>query len=126
MQTKIKIILKILLLVVILTLPALVFAKTTSPLDNLEAIANEDDGYAKIEDGENDLISQAGNITNAFLSILGVIFIIIVIYGGYTYMTAGGDQGKVDKGINIIRRGIIGVLITIGAFAISSFVFNSL
>lgn len=124
MQTKIKIILKVILLVFLLTLPALVFAK--SPLEGLEEIGDEPNGFAKIDPGKNDLISQAGFIAKTFLSLLGIILIILVIYGGYTYMTAGGDQGKVDKGINIIRRGIIGLLITIGAFVISYFIFSKL
>ncbi len=120
MKTKIKTFLKILLLTSLLTLPALAFAQT--PLDRLEGIGEQQGGYAEIEADQNDIYSLIGQTVSVFLSILGIIFLILMLYGGYTYMLAAGDQGKVEKAINIIRRGIIGLLITFGAYALTQFV----
>jgi hypothetical protein len=37
-------------------------------------------------------------------------------------MTARGDEGKVDKAIEIIRAAVIGMIITVGAYSITNFV----
>jgi len=63
-------------------------------------------------------------IIKAFLSLLGLIFVILVIYGGYNWMTAGGDEAKVEKAKKIIQRAIIGLIITVAAYAITEFVFS--
>lgn len=62
----------------------------------------------------------------AFLSLLGIIFIILVLYGGYVYMMAAGNEDEVKKATNTIRRAIIGLIIIIGAYAITYFVFKNL
>lgn len=66
-----------------------------------------------------------GAVINAFLSILGVIFIILIILAGYNWMTARGDEEKVTKAKDTITRAIIGLIIVIGAFAIWIFVLNT-
>ena len=65
-------------------------------------------------------------IIKAFLGLLGVIFIILIIYAGFTWMTAGGEEEKVRKSKEIIKRSIIGLAIIIAAYAITAFVFKSL
>lgn len=61
-----------------------------------------------------------------FLALLGVIFIILIIIAGYDWMTAGGEEEKVNKAKKMIRRAIIGLLIIIAAYAITAFVFKHL
>jgi TRAP-type C4-dicarboxylate transport system permease small subunit len=57
---------------------------------------------------------------------LGIIFIILVIYGGFTYMNARGEKDKVTKGIAIIRMAIIGLVIILGAYAIWHYIYLNL
>jgi hypothetical protein len=45
---------------------------------------------------------------------------------GYKYMTAGGNEEKTREAIDSIRRGIIGLIIIVSAYAITYFVFNSM
>jgi len=73
--------------------------------------------------GEVGLSLYVENIITAFLSLLGVIFIILMILAGYNWMTAGGDEQKVTKAKDTIKRAIIGLLIIMGAYAITYFVF---
>lgn len=61
-------------------------------------------------------------IINTVLSFLGVIFLILMVYGGYMWMTAAGDEQKVDKAKDLIKNAIIGLIIVIAAYAISYFV----
>jgi len=68
----------------------------------------------------------ANYIISAFLGLLAIIFIILIIIGGYGWMMAGGDEGKVTTAKERIRQAIIGLIITVSAYAITYFVFNAL
>jgi len=67
-----------------------------------------------------------GTVIQTFLSILGVIFLILMIYAGYNWMTAHGDEQKVTKAKETITAAIIGLVVVIGAYAISFYVIKSL
>lgn len=122
MKNKIKNILVLVCLIIVLVLPYFVFAQ--NPMDKLNTVGKQG-GYTEISDGNN-LLTNAGRIVNIFFSLLGIIFVILMIYAGYNYMLAAGDQSKVDKALSTIRRAIIGLIITIGSYAISNFVLYKL
>lgn len=63
-----------------------------------------------------------GRIINIVLTSLGVIFLLIMVYGGIIWMTAGGNQEKVKKAGSLISQGGIGLLIILTAFLITNFV----
>jgi hypothetical protein len=72
------------------------------------------------------LVEIVGALIGVFLSLLGVIFLCLVIYGGFIWMTAGGNEGKVLKAKRILQDAIIGLIIVMSAYAITNFVFHSL
>ena len=80
-------------------------------------------GFAPASDDALSNITQ--KVINAFLSLLGIIFVILIIQAGYSWMTAGGDEQKVTKAKDTIQRAIIGLIIIIGAYAITYFVFTN-
>lgn len=65
-------------------------------------------------------------IIRIFLGLLGVIAIGIVIWGGVVYMTAAGNEEKVNQGKKILTNGLIGLAIILSAFSIASFIINQL
>ncbi len=67
-----------------------------------------------------------GAIIGAFLSFLGIIFLCLIIYGGFIWMTSGGNETKVLKAKEILRNAIIGLIIIIASYSITSFVFHSI
>ncbi|MBU0613890.1 pilin, partial [Patescibacteria group bacterium] len=67
-----------------------------------------------------------GRIIGVFLSMLGVIFLIIVIYAGFVWMTSGGEAAKVEKAKKLLINATIGIIITLFSFAIVNFVFKAL
>lgn len=75
---------------------------------------------------ESDPVVIVGNIINAVLGILGVIFLGLVVYGGYLWMTARGDAEQVTKAKDTIERAAIGLVIMLAAYAISNFVVDKL
>lgn len=62
------------------------------------------------------------SITNFLLALIGGVAIIYFVYGGYTYITAAGDQGKVSKATKAIWNSIAGILIAIFAYTIVTIV----
>ena len=62
------------------------------------------------------------SILSAALSFLGVIFLLLMIYGGVTWMIARGNEKNVDRAKDIIFDSIIGLVIVIAAYAITYFV----
>lgn len=65
-------------------------------------------------------------VIQGFLGGLGIIFIVLIILGGYNLMTAAGEEEKINKAKDTIVRAIIGLLIIIAAYSITYFVFSSL
>jgi len=104
-----------------LILPAFVFAAGEGPLDKLNKVA-EKAGYQK-ETGTS-IGAIAGQVIGVFISILGVIFIVLIVFAGYEYMMARGEEEKVKKSLATIRQAIVGLIITISAYAIWAFVFK--
>lgn len=75
--------------------------------------------------GTSDLQATIGNLIRVALSFLGVIAVCIVLYGGFKWMTAGGNDEKVGEAKRLMISGLIGLAIIMSAYAIASFVINS-
>lgn len=73
-----------------------------------------------------DLPTLIGRIINAVLGILGLLLLIYLIYGGFLWMTSGGEEEGVKKAKIMIRNAIVGLVVIMAAVAISNFVINAL
>ncbi|MFA6427206.1 MAG: pilin [Candidatus Magasanikbacteria bacterium] len=65
-------------------------------------------------------------IINASLGLLGIIATVLIIYAGFLWMTAGGNEEKAGEARKIIFAAVIGIVIILMAFAISNFVLENL
>lgn len=72
------------------------------------------------------LNSLVGQIINVVLLITGVLAVFYLIWGGISYVTAGGDAEKASKGRVAITNAIIGIIIIIAALAIYNYVAQNL
>lgn len=107
-------------LVVVLILPYFVFAADSAdPLDKLKSVAT---GGGYDEATETSFAEMMGTAVSAFLGLLGIIFVGLIIYAGYNWMTASGEADKVEKAKKIISRAITGLIITVSAYAIWGYV----
>jgi len=75
-------------------------------------------------EGENNLRPTIQGILNVVISVLGLIAVIMIIMGGFTYITSAGDTAKLTKARNTIMYGVIGLVIAVLAFAIVNFVLD--
>jgi len=105
----------------VMTVPFLASAQI-DPLQELNATA----GVAGLAGGETDLAIIAGKIVSIVIGFLGVIAVIIILIGGFKWMTSGGDSEKIKSARQLMTNGIIGLVIIVLAYAIASFVIDKL
>lgn len=68
----------------------------------------------------------AGNIINVALGFIGIVLLGYLLYSGYLWMTAGGEDKKVEEARKQIKNAIIGLIILLASFAITDFVLTKL
>ncbi len=74
--------------------------------------------------GTHELRSVAVSVIQTLLGILGVLSLVIVLIGGFKWMTSGGNEEGVGSAKKTIAAGIVGLVIIFFAYAIVTFVFN--
>ena len=70
---------------------------------------------------DGSLTFYLGVYVQAFLTMLGVIFTIIITYASFTWILAGGNEEDVNKAKLYLRNSVIGLVISISAYAIVQF-----
>ena len=76
--------------------------------------------------GTKDVRETVGGVIRAFMGLLGIVAVIIILLGGFKWMTAGGNEEKVAEAKKLIISGVIGLVIIMSAYAIAQFVVNSI
>ncbi len=76
--------------------------------------------------GGRDPREIVAQVINIALSLLGIVAVVIIIAGGFLWMTAGGNEENVDKARKMIFAGIIGLAIILSAYAIAKWVIERL
>lgn len=124
--------LAILLAVNFAMVPAFVFAQTTGqPVDVWGDQITDTGGkgleaFQNIGLGNKDPRAIASSVVQVMLGFLGVIAVVLILFGGFKWMTAMGNEDKVDEAKKLISYGVVGLLIVLAAFAVSVFVLNAL
>ena len=107
------------------SLPALAAGNSNTFWGNT-ATTNESGVGTELGLGNKDPRDIAAQVIKIILAFLGIIAVIIILLGGFKWMTAGGNEDKVGEAKKLITAGIIGLVIIVAAFAIATFVLNSL
>jgi len=74
----------------------------------------------------NTLPQFVGKLINFFLLILGLIAVVMLVYGGFLYVTSNGDEGKIESATKTITYAIIGLVVAFAAALVVRFVVNRL
>lgn len=102
-------------------MPVFVFAGDNYGLDATAGAA----GLNKFGAGPNGVQTIAGNIIGAGLSMIGVLFFILMLYGGILWMTARGNSDQTEKALHTIVAASVGMVIVVASYALTNFVFES-
>lgn len=86
--------------------------------NSLAKILCEAAGYHCTARDEAYLAEATGSVVFALLSYVGVIFVALMVYGGFRWMLARGNEQEVERGKAIIRSAIIGLIITLASYSI--------
>ena len=81
---------------------------------------------AEIGTGTTDIRITIARIIRVGLGLLGTIALMLILYAGFTWMTAAGDESKVQRAKKILSGAVIGLAIIMSAFAIVSYVLSAL
>lgn len=76
--------------------------------------------------GAGDLPSTIASIINVVLGFLGIVAVVIILLGGFKWMTAGGNDDKVKEARKLMIAGVIGLVIVLSAYAIAYFVLQQI
>lgn len=81
----------------------------------------------KAQYGETtDIYSAIRSIVNVVLSLVGIVFLAIMFYGGLRWMTARGNEDKVTKAKEAMYAAIIGFILVVASYGLSTFIINRL
>ena len=90
-------------------------AATGTQTDNCDTSTGVDD---------NSITAAAKKIVDLISIIVGIIAVIMIIWGGFRYITFGGDSGKVGNAKNSLIYAIVGLIIVALVQLIVRFVLN--
>lgn len=76
--------------------------------------------------GSDDPRVIAARIIQIFLSLLGVITVVLVIYAGALWMMSEGNEDKIKKARTLLKQAAIGLIIILSAWSITTFILNKL
>lgn len=63
-----------------------------------------------------------GEVIQIALSFVGSIFLVLTVYAGFLWMNARGEDSQIQKAQGILRTAVVGIIITVGAYSITSFI----
>jgi hypothetical protein len=84
---------------------------------------------AKGEGQQTDLFGNGGVVTliiNVMLFVIGILCVIMIIFGGIRYTTSTGDKTRVDNAKNTIIYAVVGLVVAIIAYALVNWVFGAI
>lgn len=97
-------------------------ALTTSLLDRVNIARNVAWGPT----AQQSIGLIAGSIIQTALGLLGVLFVVLLTYGGFLWLTSAGEEEKAKKARDLIVNSLIGIFIVIAAYSLAYFVLSRL
>jgi hypothetical protein len=73
-----------------------------------------------------DFISLLNAIIHYGIELIGIVFVLVLLYTGFMYLTSGGDAGKVKKARDMITKLMWGLMYTLCGWIIVYFILKNL
>ena len=90
-------------------------ADLTNPSDVVDSLVDN-------QTGSTDLMSWIRNVLNLVIGLAGMVSVVMLIAAGYSFITAGGDEEKVQKATKTLTYAIIGLVICLISALVVQFV----
>ena len=116
-------------MIILIMAPAFALALPVQAVDNANNLlwgGKQDVVEGNLGLGNKDPREMIASVINVALGFLGIIAVVIILLGGFKWMTAGGNEDKVAEARKLITAGIIGLIIILAAWGIAKFVINAL
>ena len=94
---------------------------------NLNAITNQvaqQSGYDVKGTSDTTISELVGRVIRYSLGFLGTIFLVLTIYAGVLRATAGGNEEQVGKSNNIFKMSVVGAIIIVSSYSLTTLVFR--
>jgi hypothetical protein len=105
-----------------LALPLVTFAQ-----GNMDVGLNEiENGFADNGLGNTDPRTTVARLINVAMLFLGIIAVVIVLLGGFKWMTAAGNEDKVGEAKKLMGAGVVGLVIVLSAWGVANFILSKL
>ncbi|MBN1326017.1 hypothetical protein JW977_03515 [Candidatus Falkowbacteria bacterium] len=115
---------KIIILIIVISLGILLSCQEIQASKFLQGLTST---ATQVGYGETTTPQQyAASIIKVAFTLIGIIFTILLIYGGYLYLTSQGDEKKVSSGKKTITTAVVGLVIIISGYSITYFVAKNL
>ena len=76
--------------------------------------------------GDDDIRFTIASIIKIALSLLGMITVVIILWAGFEWMTAGGSEEKISSAKKRLSSAVVGLLIVLSAYSLTNFVVKNL
>lgn len=73
---------------------------------------------------QTDIPGLVGGTILSLSTLIGTLFLGLILYGGAIWMTSQGSDEKIKKAKNIITSAVIGLIVTVSAWSISTYVLD--
>lgn len=100
---------------------ALALPFATQPAHAASLLSIESIG-SQIGLGNADLKKTVLNIVQLVLGLMTLIAVVLVIYGGFVWLTSAGNEDNIEKAKRIISAAVVGLIIILLAWAVVIFV----
>ena len=92
---------------------------------NTAELTNEEPN-GTISNKTDEIRLMIGKIIGYILAMVGVILLVQIIFAGYSWMMSGGNEEKVGEAKKLLGAGVIGLVIILAAYAITTYVGSTL
>jgi len=86
----------------------------------------ESDFQSEIGLGNKTPVEVATGIINIMLGFLGMIAVVIILLGGFKWMTAAGNEDKISEAKKLLTAGLIGLIIILMSYGLAQFVIGQM
>jgi len=110
----------VMILTLVLLLAPVYVAKGADTTDHLNAAAGKT-GAGYVTTSSLSITDRSALMIRVVLGLVGIVFLVLTIYAGIMWMTAGGNDDQLDKAKKTLTRSVIGLIIITSSYSISLF-----